>query len=173
MTVSQRMISLWGAGGVVLILLQAVIRLSRPAVEPFQRGDLMWWQWALYATCLVAMGYSEGYKAFQKQFSPRVVVRAWQLATRQRHPGWVAVAPLVCMGLIYATKRRLMISRSLLMGIIVLIILVRQLSYPYRGIVDGGVVLGLTWGIVAIVFLYWKAWQGTAPEVPAEFPEEA
>ncbi len=44
-----------------------------------------------------------------------------------------------------------MISYSLTLGIIVLILLVRLLPQPWRGILDAGVIVGLVWGFVALL----------------------
>ena len=60
-------------------------------------------------------------------------------------------APLFCMGFFHAQRRRLIISHSLTLGIIVLILLIKLLPQPWRGIVDAGVVVGLAWGLVALL----------------------
>ena len=36
--------------------------------------------------------------------------------------------------------------------LIALVVVVRDFDQPWRGIVDGGVVVGLTWGLVALLF---------------------
>jgi hypothetical protein len=54
------------------------------------------------------------------------------------------------MGYFHAPKRRRVTSLSVTAGIIVLIILVRLLPQPWRGMVDAGVVVGLA-GITALV----------------------
>jgi len=55
--------------------------------------------------------------------------------------------------------------------IIMLIILVHQLEQPWRGIVDAGVVIGLGWGLVSMLYFIVQAF-GTenytySPEIPA------
>lgn len=137
------------------MLLQAVSRLFPHALEPFSRGMSLA-EWALYTLCVVFMAYSEGYRGFQKSFSPRVIGRAQEL--QMDTSLWLRLlAPLYCFGLISAPKRRLIISWTLLAGIFVLVVLVRQLPYPWRAIVDGGVVVGLSWGLLSVVILALQA----------------
>ncbi len=55
------------------------------------------------------------------------------------------------------------------MAIIVLILLVHRLDQPLRGIIDAGVVVGLSWGIVSLLHCAWLAARGrldTDPDVP-------
>ena len=53
-----------------------------------------------------------------------------------------------------------------------LILLVGLLEQPWRGIVDAGVVVGLTWGLVSLlifsVLAFAQADFGYSPEVPDE-----
>jgi hypothetical protein len=115
------------------------------------------------------MAYFEGYRGFQRGFSPRVVVRALHLALHPR-PLHVLLAPLFCMGLIHASRRRLLSSWILLVSIVAIVLLVRVLPQPYRGLVDAGVVVGLAWGLVALVGFAWAALAGSPPRVSAELP---
>lgn len=160
----------WGVGGVVLLLAQAIWRLSPQATSVFD-GTLTPLQWGLTALWVVFMLYSEAWRGFHKQFSPRVVVRALGLAHR-RQPLLVIFAPVVTMGLFYATRKRRIVSRSLLVGIVVLILLVRLLPHPWRGIVDLGVVLGLAGGLLSLLGFAVAAAVGRPPAVAAEFPTE-
>jgi hypothetical protein len=58
-------------------------------------------------------------------------------------------------------------------GIIVLIILVRLLPQPWRGMVDAGVVVGLAWGMISLILFGLQALGGErfdySPEVPGEY----
>ena len=44
-----------------------------------------------------------------------------------------------------------------LVGIVILVIIIRQLDQPWRGIVDAGVVIGLVWGALSIVVMFVRA----------------
>lgn len=75
------------------------------------------------------------------------------------------------MGLFHSTKKRKIVSWSLAAGVFGLVQLVKRLPYPWRSIVDAGVVTGLSTGALSIV-LYWaQSWFGKVPDVNAEMPE--
>lgn len=160
---------LWGAGGVLLIMLQGASRLIPPAIEPLARGDLLWWQLGLYGLSICFNGYVKGYRVMHRSFAPRVAARALHLS---REP-WsliALVAPLYCMGLLRATRRRLLVSWSVLVGVVGLIVVVRRLDQPYRGIVDAGVVVGLLWGAIALVLFLLRGARGKQLPVPPDVP---
>jgi hypothetical protein len=98
-----------------------------------------------------------------------VVARAFHLA-RTGRPLSIAVAPVYCMGLIHATRRRMLTSWSLFFTIILAVVLVRRLPPPWRGIVDGGVVAGLSYGIVALALTFRRALRGAVPTCSLELP---
>ncbi len=162
----------WGLLGAAALLLNAVVRLAPVAVEAFAAYRLDAWQWLLALGGVAFMGYFEGYRGFQQGFSPRVVVRALHLARNPR-PLHVLLAPLFCMGLIHASRRRLVASWVLLVAIVALVLLVRGVPQPYRGIIDLGVVFGLGWGLVALAAFAWGAIAGSPPRVSPELPRAA
>jgi hypothetical protein len=161
--------ALWGIFGFVLILTQAIYRLAPLAWQPIASGELETWHYGLYVFSILFNGYSEGYKAFQLQVAPRVIARADHLASRPKFLH-VLFAPLFCMALFHASRRRLAVSWLVYAGIVVLIIGVRQLSQPYRGIVDAGVVVGLSWGIIAIVTSFVSRMRGGDLQSSADLP---
>lgn len=161
--------ALWGIWGFVLILCQAVVRLTPLAWQPIASGTLENWQWGLMAGSILFNGYFEGYRAFQLQVAPRVVARARHLAANPT-PLHVILAPFYCMALFHASRKRLIVSWLVYVGIVILIIAVRQLSQPWRGIVDAGVVVGLSWGIIAIATTFARVARGAAHNVSAELP---
>ncbi len=162
--------AIWGLTGVFLLLGSAVYRLTPRAMEALA-FDLHWDHWLFLAFVLFFMAYAEGYRAFQKGFSPRVAARARYLRTH-RNALHAVLAPLFCMGYFHAPKRRRITSISVTVGIIVLIILVRFLAQPWRGIVDAGVVVGLAWGMISLALFSMQAFTrekfGYSPEVPEE-----
>ncbi len=161
----------WGITGVVGLLAFAVARLAPVAAEALA-GPLDPVHWVAVAASLAFFGYTEGYRAFQRQFSPRVVARAFALLHRGT-PLSVLLAPLFCMGFFGATRKRMIVSWSLTGGIVLLIAAVRALPQPWRGIVDLGVVFALVWGAVAILAFAARAALGEGPRVPADLPEPA
>jgi len=159
----------WGVGGVSLVLLNPIVRLSALPIETVANG-LTAVQWAIAVVWVVFMMYSEAYRGFHKQFAPRVAVRALAVAAEPR-PHLVLLAPFVCMGLLHATKKRKIVAWSLLTGIVILVVMVRQLPAPWRGIVDMGVVLGLAGGLGSVLWFGARAFAGHPPAVPADWPE--
>lgn len=164
---------IWGFLGVVGLISYSVIRLSYLAMDAFAH-TLLGHHWLALAGIIVFMAYSEGYRGFQQAFSPRTVARALYL---YRHPTALRVllAPLFCMGYFHIIKRRQIVIIGLTVFIIVLIILVRLLHQPWRGIVDAGVVVGLTWGLVSLILFAGKALMNSdsfpySPDVPREAP---
>lgn len=161
--------AVWGLTGVCALLGSALWRLGPIAVDALQQ-PLSTVQWVFVVGFVGFMAYAEGYKGFQKAFSPRVVVRADWLRTHAT-PLLTVLAPAVCMGLVHATRKRRIVSWSITTMVVGLIVGVRQLPSPWRGLVDAGVVVGLTWGLVAIGgWLVYAARGGTVP-VPADVPE--
>jgi hypothetical protein len=160
--------ALWGLGGVLALLLSACLRLWPKAVDAFTH-PLAWYHWASLAVVVLGMAYAEGYKGFQKAFSPRTAARARHLRQNPRIDH-VILAPFFCMGYFHATRRRKITSLSLTLGIIVLIVMVSFVSQPWRGIIDAGVVLGLGWGIISLIIFSIQAFGagefGYSPEVP-------
>ena len=114
---------LWGVAGVSLLLLSAVFRLGAVALQTL-RMDLDRWHRVACVVSLIFIGITEGYMAFQRGYSPRVAARALHLKDNPQL--WhVVLAPVFCMGLIHATRRRLMSSWILAVAVILIIIAVR------------------------------------------------
>lgn len=169
MTPARWAIWAWGVGGVILTLIQAIVRLSPRALEVFD-GTLTPFHWVCVVLWTAFMLYTEAWRGFHKQFSPRVVVRALRIA-RDPQPWLVVLAPVVAMGLIHGTRKRLIVSRTLLVGIVALILIIRMLPDPWRAIIDVGVVLGLAAGMASIGWFVIRTIVGEPPDIPADFPE--
>ena len=106
--------------------------------------------WLALAVNLVVMAWFEGYRGFQQSYSPRLAARAWHL----RHhatPLQAVLAPIVCMGFVYAPRRRMLAAWLLTLAIVGVVVVYRLLPQPWRGILDAGVVVGLLWGAIATV----------------------
>ena len=161
----------WGAAGVSLLLAFAVYRLSLITVDAFNYS-FQWYHWMVLIANTLFMAHSEGYKGFQKSFSPRVAARARYIKFNPR-PWNVVLAPLFCMGYFFATRRRLIVAYLMTLGIVILIIIFNQISQPWRGILDAGVVVGLSWGIISIVVYYFQAMTSSEFHFPPEVPLES
>jgi hypothetical protein len=162
--------ALWGVAGVLALLGFAVLRLMGRVIDMFGY-DLRWYHWLTLLLVVFFMAYTEGYRGFQRAFSPRVAARAKYVYhfPRLLH---VLAAPVFCMGYFHIHRRR-QIGIFVLTSLIVLIIgLMRFVDQPWQGIVDAGVVVGLTWGIVSVGVYSVLAFTSTAfcyaPEVPEQ-----
>jgi len=159
----------WGIGGTIYVLIHAILGLYPRAVVAWG----MEWstlQWCFAVIWLIFMAYTEGYRGFQRRFSPRVIARAFYLARNPRL-SHLLFAPFFCMGYFFGTRRRLIVSWSLTFGIVLVVQIVRLLEQPWRGILDMGVVLGLAWGTASLLYfslrLFLDGGTSVDPQIPS------
>ena len=168
-------LALWGVLQVLSILLNAIKRLRERALLPIHKRDLTATQWCLYFTSIILMMYKEGYEAFQLKWAPLVVKRAFMLGSSPEHPLTVAnvlLAGPYAMGLFGATRNRMIVSWSVTIGVTALVRVVKKMPYPYRNIVDAGVVFGLSYGSMALLYTFVDTLKsGVLPNVDPCFVE--
>lgn len=170
MGAAGRIALLWGVLGVVVLVAQPLFRLAPLAIEAI-RGGLTAGQWVVLVLWVAINAHAEGYRGFHRRFSPRVVARAEWLARHPR-PLFVALAPFFCMSLFHASRRGMLVARTLVVAIVLLVVMVRQLDQPWRGIVDAGVVVGLGLGLVSLAYHFVQLLRGHAPTMSPDLPEE-
>ena len=155
LSVGNVLASLWGASGVAYILMKAIRRVLPIALEPFSKADgiipLTNFQLGAYVLTCLFFAYAEGYKGFQLKFSPLVVARSFTLKPKTSPIHHLLLAPLYSMGLFHATKKRMIVSWSVTIGVATIVAAVKKMPYPWRNIVDAGVVIGLSWGTISIL----------------------
>lgn len=158
----------WGVVGVVTILISAVMRLAPIGFEPLS-GEVTWAVGAAYAVSVIFFAYTEGYKAFHLHFSPRVAARAHHLVD---DPTWLRLlaAPLFCMGYFGATRRRLIASWAVTLGVVGIIVAVKFVPQPWRGAIDLGVCVALLWGALVIPYYFLRGVLTREFPVPADVP---
>ncbi len=161
--------AVWGIAGLTLILVRGLSSVW-PYVGELEFGSFGWPEWLGLLISLVFMGYAEGYKGFQLRFSPRVGARALYLK-KNPTPVRIIFAPFFCMGFFHAAKARKITAYAVTTMVILLIILVRRLPQPWRGIIDAGVLFGLGWGLISVWIYSVKALCGkgeytVSPETP-------
>jgi len=159
----------WAVVGVSALLLRAIIGLSPRAREAIESG-LSTWQWIALVGFALFMLVAEGYRGFQKKFSPRTAARVKYL---RDHPTLLRVllAPIFSMGFFHANRKTKLTAYILTTGIIILVVTVTFFCPdPWRGIIDFGVVLGLSWGLVSFWIFTIKALTNNnyahSPETP-------
>lgn len=162
--------ALWGIAGFSFLLGYTIMRLAPIALDAFSY-PFRWYHWLALILNTLLMAYSEGYRGFQQGFSPRVAARAKHL---YHYPNSLhaCLAPLFCMGYFYTTRRRQVATLSLTIGIIVLILLIRLLGQPWRGIIDVGVIVGLSWGLVSFMIFTVKAFTDPQFDFLPELPDQ-
>jgi hypothetical protein len=159
---------------VLLLLGFAVYRLGRRALEAWEtRADWDWSHWLVLVVFALFMAVAEGYRGFQKKFSPRTAARIRYL---RGHENTVhsLLAPLFCIGYIHANRRTKIIAYALIIGIATLVVLISLfLAQPWRGIIDAGVVIGLTWGMISLILFTVQALTREEFDVSPELPESS
>ena len=160
--------AVWGIVGLSMIIGRGFFSVW-PYTMELIGTSFTWARWTALGASLIFMGYAEGYKGFQLKFAPRVAARALYLKSNAT-PLRVVFAPFFCMGFFHATRKRKIVAYSVTTMVVLLIVGVRQLPQPWRGIVDLGVVLGLAWGVISLLAFTWQAFTGDSfahsPETP-------
>ena len=155
MTVKGIIAATWSMLGLLLLLGYAIWRLSLYTYESLQM-PLSWIHWVVFIGFTLFMAHSEGYKGFQKSFSPRYAARTKYLST---HSTWTQciLAPFFSMGFFHAPKRRVLTTVALTVMIVLFILTFRYVPQPWKGLLDAGVVIGLIWGAISTVLFCIKA----------------
>lgn len=151
----RKFAAIWGFGGAFALISFAVWRLSPIALDVVNY-DLTTLQWTALIANIIYMLHAEGYKGFQQGFSPRVAARTLYLHDNPSAKR-VILAPLFIMGYFDSTPKRLIVTYALTTMIITLVIIIRQIDQPWRGIIDAGVVAGLIWGLISMIYFLYSA----------------
>lgn len=146
----------------LLLLLDGLYRLVPVALDALRSQHLTATHWVFLLGWTLFAGVAEGHQAFRKRFAPRVARRMREVMTAG--PLHRALAPLYCMSLIGDEPRRTWIQRALVLFVVGLVVVVKRLPQPWRGLVDAGVVVALTWGLVEVAVRGLKALR--APDAP-------
>lgn len=145
-----RLAVIWGISGVVALLGFAIVRLLAISMTAFG-FSFSWAHWLVLGASILFMAYTEGYRTFQKVWAPRVVTRAFKL----RHnwtPTRLLLAPLYSMSFFHASRKRRVTAWVTTTCIVLLIVFMNQMPQPWRGLIDAGVVVGLSWGVAAVLY---------------------
>lgn len=152
----------WAVIGITALLSFAIVRMSLHAADLF-RGQLSGTEWFLLVLWVAAMAYAEGYRGFQRRFSPRFAARALSLTANPRLMD-VLLAPLFCIGYYRAAKDRLLTTWSVTLAIILLVLLMNSASQPWRNIISTGVLVGLLYGLVTVLYFTLQAIRTLKPK---------
>ncbi len=143
-------IASWGILGVALLLCRALYSLAPFALEAVSSRALGPLHWLVLTAWVGFNAYAEGYVGFHQKFSPRVVQRALDLG-RNWTPLRAVLAAPYCIGLFDAPRRTMIASWLVVFVVTSLVIGMRFVPQPWRGIVDAGVVVGLGMGLISLL----------------------
>jgi hypothetical protein len=161
----------WAVAGWSATLGIAIARLSTYAAEALA-SELTGVQLATLCANTAMLAWAEGYRGFQRKFSPRAAARVLYLRNRATLLT-ALLAPLFCVGFFGATARIVRLTWFGTGLIVLLVVVVHQLPQPWRGIVDAGVVVGLGWGLVSFLGMCARALATGAYPVSPEVPQAA
>jgi hypothetical protein len=142
--------SAWGVAGFLALLGFVILRLLPRALDTFSE-PLAWYHWLGLAGATLFFGYVKGYRGFQRGLSRRVVSRAASLKTNVDLPK-ALLAPLYCMGFFGAGRRRQITMICLTVAMVGLILVLRHIDQPWRGIIDLGLVTAFAWGFISTIY---------------------
>lgn len=153
--VKEIVIAAWSVAGVSALVTRALFALTPVALEPLSSSSpgLSAGQWVLLLGWVGLNAYAEGYRGFHRSFAPRVIERAFHLG-RHPTPLRVLLAAPYAIGWFAAPRRVLVTAWTVTLGIVALVVTVRHLAQPWRGIVDAGVVVGLLLGLLSLIALF-------------------
>lgn len=168
-SLKSKLIATFAVLCVSALLLRAIGRLTHAALVPIVDDMLTPGLAVVYVLWVVFQGYTEGYRGFQLRFCPRVVARAVHLGRNPRPLHVLLAAPFV-LTLFHAPVRKLVARYVFLACLIALIMVVRRVPQPYLGIIDGGVVLGLAWGVLGLWWFLARYLLGYGSPEPTDLP---
>ena len=151
-SVRGRLAEGWALLGVGFVFLKSAIQLGVRGVVTIQAG-LTTGEWVAFIVITALFVYGEGVRALQMKYMPYVLRRIARLP-EERAVNQV-LAPLYALSLIGAERRVLLKAWAGTAAIVAAVIVVRQLSEPWRGIVDFAVAMALTWGLIALLAGAW------------------
>jgi len=150
-----RFAAAWGILGFSALLGEAFYKVMPFVIDLFQM-PLSPLHWVALISWVAFMAYSEGYRGFQKHYSPRFAARLRWLR-EHANVKQALLAPLFCMCFFGTTRKRKIVAYCLTSGIVLLVIAIKFLPQPWRGIVDVGVIVGLGWGLLSVYVYTWQA----------------
>lgn len=166
----NRVAALWGVIGASGIILFAIVRIAPHAIGTFA-VDLEALHWVALVVNVIFMAWSEGYRGFQLKFSPRVAARALYLRSHSTSLGTQLLAPLFCIGYFSASKRTLIVAWAGTIAIVIFVLLIHRVDQPWRGIIDAGVVVGLSWGLISMITTAVNTFRTNVYQVSPDMPD--
>lgn len=113
-------------------------------------------QYIVLGVSVILLAVVEGYMGFHKSWAPTTVHRCL-LLPQGLVPDFTSfvvgiLAPVFAAGLIFASKRRLVISYILPPVIVALVFGVHSLPHPWREVIDAAVAVGISLGTLSYIY---------------------
>lgn len=141
---------IWGTGGIALVLIFGAYKLFGIFLTTLEQ-PLQWHHWLFLVAFTAGMIFGKAYKGFQQNISPRIAARS-KFLYENPTPLRVLLAPFFSFGFFHA-ERKMMIKLYVLTAIMVsFVIMMKHVPFPWRGLIDLGVAIGLFWGGITILY---------------------
>jgi len=142
----------WGLVGFSAIIISAILRLW-VYVEEISLESVGAFEICFAVIFTGFMLYAEGFRGFHKKLAPRFASRAKYLSENLNFIR-ILLAPFFCVGYFEARKSRIIVSFLMTIMIIGFVLIVRQFSQPWRGLIDIGVIAGLVLGLISMLYFF-------------------
>merc|ERR1719375_573994 len=168
MTAAVGLSRCWALGAWYALCAHCAVDMFTLAFSKLKWSDLSMTQLAAAVAIVVFFIYYEAYKGFYKGFSPVLVRRT--MAIDEYSPWYVhALGPFYIGGFFDGTRRRLAVSWGLVVAIGWLGVGTARAGYPWRYLIDLGVGVGLTLGVVSMAYFTYLALKGALPPIDGQF----
>ncbi len=141
----------WGILGFTVLVARALLGMS-PEIGDMLATPLNAWHQIGLVVIVLVFGLGKGYFIFRQRFCPSYVSRIGELSLPPVKLLNAVLAPLYCLNLIGAERRQLVRGYAIVTGIILMIISVKIVPSPWRGMILTGVALALTWAALEIAY---------------------
>lgn len=139
--------SLWAVIALSAALLEAIYRLGARAASVIFAGlSAQQWVWLLVIVALFV--WAEGVRALHGRFVPGVLER---LPVLSPFPLAIVLAPFEALGLLKAPAKTRLRALATVAAIVAAVLVVRQLPEPWRAMIDAGVAVALSVGVVSLL----------------------
>lgn len=169
-SIREKAIASFGIAWITYVLGEAIFRLVPLAIAPWRDGTLTPILKLVWIAWFIVNAYFEGYRGFQQRFSPRVVARAVYLGANPTPLRLIFALPF-CLSMFHAKRSQLIFRWTFVTALYTLIYMVKFLPQPWRGILDGGVVIALVWGLGAVWYFFARYLLGLGHPVASDLPD--
>jgi len=145
----------WGILGFSVLVGNALRGMSAE-IEYILATPLTAWQTVGFVLIVLVFGLAKGYFIFRQRFCRSYASRIGELIRPPVKLLYAVLAPLYCLNMIGAERRQLVRGYALVAGIILMIISVKFVPFPWRGMILTGVAVALTWAALEIAYRGFK-----------------